>query len=161
MNLIESYLKHIQERVQSPNKLNAPCAAYELIYNKRCPHNRGMYTGPHESKIWNGIRLDGHLEDKWLNNLSNIKGIEIRSSCEGHNKDWVTFIVFRFLNKNKNRNNKLIKSKLESDKITKVSNDVGNMGFVRYVVAAKLWYGQPGWEKWWSTIAKRINGAIK
>lgn len=161
-------LNYYLEKIQMPGrrlfdkKLNAPCAAYETVYGKKCPNRPGRYMKPHETKMWKGIDVDGHLEEKWLEDLSNIKGIEIRSSCEGHEKDWVAFVIFRFLNKNKDRDNILIKSKLEaSDKITKVGADIGNGGFMRYVVAAPTWYGQPDWEKWWSTLAKRIKGSIK
>ena len=94
--MIDNYLQHIQEKKIFTQNSNAPCAAYEAVYEKKCPHLRGRYDKPHEGRDWDGIYVDEHLDDKWLNDLKNIKGIEMRSSCEGHEKDWVSFVIFRF-----------------------------------------------------------------
>ena len=71
------------------------------------------------------------------------------------------FVIFRFIG-NYKYTPKVIESKLEAtDNITKVSAQIGREGKLRVVVAAPTWYGEPTWEKWWSTLAKRISGAIK
>ena len=156
MKIYEHYLRYLQENKHITKYSKAPCAAYEAVYEKKCPHKSGRFPGQHKQKTWNGILVDEHLKNKWLNDLNNIKGIEIRSSCEGHNKDWLTFIIFRFTN-NKSKDPKIIESKLESDNITKSSAHIGQAGKLRIVVAAKLWYGQAGWEKWWNTLTNKIK----
>ncbi len=156
--MLNEYLQYLQENKVITKNSNAPCAAYETVYGKKCPHTRGMHPN-HLKRNWNGMEVDEHLEDKWLNDLNNIKGIEIRSSCEGHDKNWVAFVIFRFLT---NRSDgESVKSKLEAnDKITKCSYHIGRGGKMRYIVAAPIWYKHKDWNKWWSTIANRIKGSI-
>ena len=160
--MINKYLNYLQETKAITLNSNAPCAAYEAVYEKKCPHKWGRYDGPHGNKIWDGVYVDEHLEDKWLNNLKKIKGIELRSSCEGHDKNWLSFIIFRFTN-NKDYDPIELENKIEStDKITKCSAHIGRgEGKLRVVVAAPVWYGHKDWKKWWSTLAKRIKGSIK
>ena len=165
MNLIAKTIDcWIQENKHITINANAPCAAYETVYEKKCPMRRGMDPS-HEKKMWNGIYVDAHLEDKWLNDLKSIKGIEIRSSCEGHDKNWVAFVIFRFLNpkieKNENIVNRIISNLESSDKITKASGFKGRQGRVRFVVAAPTWYGHKNWNLWWSSLANRIKQSIK
>ncbi len=92
--MIDKYLNYIQEqgqRFRGPGKKNAPCFAYETVYNKQCPQVRyGRYPGEDKKKPWGEYYVDEHLDDKWLKDLNSIKKIEIRSLCEGHDKDWVS-----------------------------------------------------------------------
>ena len=158
--MINSYLNYIQENKQITVNSNSSCAAYEAVYEKKCPHDRGRYFKSHKTKEWDGMIVDGHLKDKWLDELKSIKEIEVRASCEGHGDDWVTYISFRLTGKPIPP--KMIEKKLEaSDKITKVSGHKGRGGQVRFIVAAALWYGEPGWEKWWKTLASRIKAVVK
>jgi len=159
MKLYNKYLKQLQENKHFTKNSNAPCAAYEAVYEKKCPHRSGRFLGSHGEKTWNGITVDEHLEDKWLNDLSRIKNIEMRASCEGHNKDWLTFVIFRFAD-NKSRDPKNIENQLEKDGITKVSAHIGRAGELRVVVSTKLWYGQPGWKEWWESLASKIKEGI-
>ena len=106
MNL-NNYLNLLQEKKVITKNSNAPCAAYETVYEKKCPHKRGMHPD-HKKRNWNGMEVDINLKDKWLRDLNNIKGIEIRSSCEGHDKDWVAFVIFRFLEPKLEKNKKLV-----------------------------------------------------
>ena len=118
----------------------------------------------HKKRIWNGMEVDVHLKDKWLVSLNNIKGIEIRSSCEGHDKDWVAFVIFRFLEPKLEKNKKLVErviSNIEaSDKITKSSANIGRGGRIRFIVAAPTWYGHKDWDHWWKTLVTRIKGGF-
>lgn len=163
--MLELYLFYLQESKLITKNPNAPCAAYETVYGKKCLHIRGRYVGVHKTRNWKGIEVDEHLKNKWLDNLSNIKEIEMRSSCEGHEADWVTFIIFRLTDKSKESNksilNKIIHKLEASDKITKASWSFGMQGRPRIVVAAKTWYGQPEWENWWNTLATRIKKVLK
>ena len=145
----------------SRDRKPSPVAAYELVYGKKAPMGmRGMYPGKSEHKNWNGISIDAHIEDKWLNDLSNIKNIEMRASCEGHDKQWITFIAFRVLpNKEKDSNYlEKVKSYLNQG-ISKCTFEIGQQGRPRFIVAAKTWYGQPTWKKFWVTLATRIKTA--
>lgn len=162
--MLELYLSHLQESKIITKNSNAPCAAYETVYGKKCPHTRGRNVGVHKTNIWKGIEVDEHLKNKWLDDLSNIKEIEVRSSCEGHGPDWVSFIIFRLTDESKESNksilNKIIYNLEASDKITKSAWSLGMQGRPRIVVAAKTWYGQPDWENWWSTLVTRIKRAL-
>ena len=158
--LIESYLDEIQQRKPSPT------FAYELVYGKEIKGWRtGRYLKPHESRLWNGVEVDAHLKDKWLHDLNNIKEIEIRGSCEGHEKDWITYISFRFKNKkyeNKEYLDRVV-TVLSSNKYTFAGWDIGMENRPRIVVASSLYYGHPKqkeWEKWWDTLAFRIQKTL-
>lgn len=159
--LLENYLIYIQEVKRGG--IPSPSAAYELIYGKLPPGNRGgRYPGSHGTKRWNGIQVDEHLEDKWLNDLKNINTIEMRASCEGHGKEWVTYIAFRIHPKHDQDGlyHSKIKEALNVGN-TKCGVSLGNSERVRFIVAAKLWYGQPGWKEWWSSLASKIKRAVK
>jgi len=147
----------------SSDRIPSPVAAYELVYGKKAPSGmRGQYPGNIEHKTWKGFNIDAHIEDKWLNDLSSIKEIEMRASCEGHDKDWVSFIVFRVM-PNKDNDIKYldkIKNSLNHG-ITKCEYKIGQQGRPRFIVASKLWYGQPGWEKWWNTLSFKVKSAVR
>jgi len=164
MIFLESYLKNIQEKKVFTKNSNAPCAAYETVYEKKCPNRRGK-NPDHKQKLWNGMNVDINLKDKWLKDLNNIKGIEIRSSCEGHDKEWVAFVIFRFLESSISNNKTLVErvvSNIEaSDKITKCSGHIGSGGKMRFIVAAPTWYGHKDWEQWWNSLSTRIKNSLK
>ena len=177
--MINRYLKWLQENTNfwgkgagqgqgrgqrgAADRVPSPVAAYELVYGKKAPAGmRGMYPGKSEHKTWNGISIDAHLEDKWLNDLKNIKQIEMRASCEGHDKQWVTFIAFRVM-PNKDNDIKYlnkIKNYLNYGN-SKCTYQIGQQGRPRFIVAIKSWYGQPDWEKFWSTLATRVKNAVR
>ena len=146
-----------------PDRKPSPVAAYELAYGKRAPGGmRGRYPGVHSERKWNGIIVDFHLKNKWLNDLSRIKEIEIRASCEGHEEDWISFIGFRITTNKESDKNYLEKVKRSLNKgITKCNYEIGQQGRPRFIVAAKLWYDQPGWEQWWNTLASRVQRAVR
>lgn len=169
MKILNNYLKSLQE--QKNNELGkggikrkpSPTFAYELVYKKQIPGGwrGGRYPGNYNSKLWNGISVDEHLEDKWLNDLNKIKSIEMRGSCEGHSKDWISYIAFRLnpkYDKNKAYLSK-VSQNLNKNKNVFCGWDVGTQGRPRFVCASKLWYGQKGWEDWWISLAKKIRKA--
>jgi len=169
MKKVKKYLKELQKNKEmgkgGRKRKPSPTFAYELVYDKPVPGGwrSGKYPKPHKIKIWNGISVDYNLEDKWLNDLNNIKTIEMRGSCEGHSKDWVSYIAFRINPKHDEDGlylDKIIKG-LSSDQNTFCGWDIGTQGRPRFVCAAKLWYGQKGWDKWWKTLAIRINKNIR
>ena len=110
--LLENYLQEIQRG--SSLRKPSPTFAYELVYGKSpAGFRRGRFPGKYESKIWNGISVDSHLKDEWLDGLNSIKEIEMRGSCEGHTKEWITFITFRITNKSKESDEKYLDKILE------------------------------------------------
>lgn len=169
MKILNKYLKQLQEKKNIElgkggiKRKPSPSFAYELVYKKPVPGawRSGRYPGNYETKMWNGISVDKNLEDKWLNELNKIKSIEMRGSCEGHSKDWVTYIAFRLdpkYDKNKSHLNKVVKE-LNKGKNTFCGWDIGTQGRPRFVCASNLWYGEDGWEEWWSTLGKKIKKA--
>ena len=167
--LVEDYLNKIQEREFGKGgfkKKNSPAFAYELIFNKPAPKNRrGRPPFPVDHKSWNGIQVDSHLEDKWIKDLNNIPNVEIRASCEGHDKDWVSYVAFRLDPKHDNDKalfNKVV-SRLNKYPNTVSGFDVGTQGRPRFVVATPLYYGckkSNEWKKWWTTLSFRLNQAV-
>lgn len=141
------------------NRINAPQMAYTAVYNKEPPFLPGrIFT---ETKIWNNISVDAHLKDEWLNSLNSIEGIEIRSSCEGHNKDRPTFIIFRPYNQNENYISNVV-TKLNKFPNTFAIYNIGNGGFFRICVASNTWYSNNNkkWLIWWNNISKYIKSSL-
>jgi len=169
--MIGKYLEYIQEQREMGKggikRKPSPTFAYELIYGKSVPGGwrSGQCPLPHKSKMWNGISVDEHLEKEWLNKLNNIKNLEMRGSCEGHSKDWVSYIAFRLapkFDKNKSFLNKVC-SRLNKYPYTKCGWDIGTEERPRFVCATPLYYNcdkQEEWIKWWKQLPTNLNKAI-
>ena len=133
----------------------------ELVYGIKSANwpakNRGK-----ETKIWRGAKVDSHLDDNWLNGLKSIKEIKVMATCEGHNEDYVTYIEFQ-IPTDKYLDLKYLRKIVENlnTGITVCDYDMDEKGSLTYIVSAKLWYGQPGWETWWETIENRIRTAVE
>jgi len=147
----------------SRDRVPSPVAAHEVVYGKKAPSNmRGMYPGQTEHKTWNGISIDAHLKDEWLDDLNKIKQIELRASCEGHDKQWISFIAFRVMPNKDNDTVYLDKIKKYLNQAnTKCTYNIGQQGRPRFIVASKTWYGDKNWKPWWSTLAVRVKYAVK
>lgn len=167
--ILESYLLQIQEvelGKGGPKKKPSPSFAYELVFKKPVPlGRRGRPPFPVKHKIWNKLQIDVHLKNKWIKDLNNIPNVEIRGSCEGHNKEWVSYVAFRLDPKYDNDKPflKKVVSRLNKDKNSVAGFDVGTEGRPRFVVATPLYYGcenQDEWKKWWSTLSFRLNKAV-
>lgn len=166
MKIITEYLNFLQEREFGFGKKPSPTFAWELVYGKKFSGWRqGRCPLPHKTKIWKGISVDKDLNNKWLDDLSKIPNVEIRGSCGGHSKDWVTYVAFRLdpkYDKNKKFLDKVAKT-LSKDKNTFCGWDTGMEKRPRFVCAAPLWIGcdkMGEWKKWWSTLASRINKVV-
>jgi hypothetical protein len=161
-----SNFKNFRGQGRFGDKKPAPSLAYEVVYGKLPPNNRGgRYPGQAETKKWKGIEVDKHLKDKWLRDLNNIKNVEIRSSCEGHAEDWITYVVFRLEPYLESKENveKVAQTLTNYDNVYS-GYDIGQQNRPRIVCAAPLWYNGPDqdkWEKWWDGIAKKIESAVK
>lgn len=138
--------------------LNAPEFAYQTVYNKDTSL-RGRFTD--EEKEYNGMMVDKQLKDEWLDSLNNIKDIEIRSSCAGHNKDRVTFVIFRTKSQDENYIKKVVK-KLNKCPNTFASYNTGKGGMFRICVASNTYYkpNNKKWQDWWENITDCIKSSL-
>lgn len=143
---------------RQPVHLNSPSLAHKAVYGKEpATYLRGRTT--HPQKTWNGIPVDEQLKDSWLKKLNTIKGVEIRGSCAGHDKDRVSYVTFR-LDPKRDKDAKKIAQKLDKLKGTHAIADVGQEGRPRIVVATKKWYGKKGWADWWKKTPDQIDKIV-
>jgi len=162
--LLENYLNEIQRG--SKDRKPSPSFAYELVFKKPAPQGRrGRPPFPTEHKMWKGIDIDKHIEDKWLDDLNSIPNLEMRGSCVGHSDACVSFVAFRLDPKFDNNKSflKKVVTRLNKDKNTVAGFDIGMQGRPRFVVATPLYYGcekQNEWKKWWTTLSSRLSQAI-
>lgn len=140
--------------------MNSPTFAYQAVYGKLPDTPLSGRTGS-PKRIWNGVEVDEHLKDKWLDELNSIPEIEVRASDEGKSKERVAFIVFRMADPKDD-----CKVKAISDELNKVEGlyskyDTGREGRLRIVVAGEIKYGDESFEKWWDSLADKIKGVLK
>jgi len=151
-------IQKLLERLQfsTTGKLNSPSFAYRAVYG-RDKFIPGRVDSP--KKTWRGMNdVDAHLKDSWLNSLADIPKIELRASCEGHDPEHPAYIIFR-LKQNQEYSRALV-DKFNAMPGLKSLTDKGMEGQNRIVVAGKVWYGQPEWESWWSSLAEKIKTAL-
>jgi len=170
MKSIQKYLQEVTywqkgegSRFGGSGKKNAPTFAWETVHGKEYPGGTKSGRSGDKQRIWNGLGVDYDLKDKWLDDLSNIKNVQIRASCQGHppRGENPAFIIFR--PKNESKSNIIVK-KLHDGRLTFCKADTGNMGFTRICIATPLFAHGPKhklWEKWWDTLAIRIQRATK
>lgn len=154
--------KEIKEIKILETELNSPSLAHLAVFGKK-PDEFIRGRAGHPTKKWNGIDVDEHLKDKWLNELNGIKGIELRASCEGHYEDDVlrpTYLVFRLMPANDDKAGRVAKILSLEDGVYSIA-DKGSEGRPRIIAAAKPAYGSSGWEKFWSTLAGKIKNAVE
>ena len=144
-------------------KKPSPVLAYEAVYGKSPTDNRrGRPPFKIKSKMWKGMDIDYELKTDWIEKLNSIPNVEIRASCAGHGKEWVSYIVFRITDEKKSKKiNKVIKN-LSSHKNTFCIYDIGMEGKQRIVCATDLVKeeNQKEWERWWTILPYRINKAV-
>lgn len=136
---------------------NAPTLAYIAVYGKE-PETFLPGRTDHPEKKWKGLSVDVHLKESWLNKLDSIEHIEMRSSCEGHSKDRISYIIFR-LDPKYEKNSGWLSEKLDAFQDPDIYSlvNVGTEGRKRIVAAGKTWYGQKDWQEWW----EKLPGAIE
>ena len=135
---------------------------YNLVYGINPPSPYAEKRRGTETKIWNGIIVDSNLENRWLEGLNSIEEVKIRSACEGHNINNVSYLKFkvptdRYLDLEYLR--KIIRVLYTG--ITLCDYDMDKEGLLIYLVTAKIWYGHPDWKDWWETLEERIRVAVK
>jgi len=162
---IDKFLNILEERLKGIDRKPSPTIAWEIVYNNKMKEWRGgRYPYQHKTKIWNGMSVDYNLKDKWLNDLNNIKEIEIRGSCEGHDKDWVSYIAFRFKDskyENKDYIENFVK-KMKKHPNTFCDWDIGMEKRPRIVCATNLLFSEnkKEWEEWWNSLSDRIKKSL-
>jgi hypothetical protein len=138
--------------------LNSPSLAHKAVYGKEpSTYLRGRTT--HPQKMWNGIPVDKELKSSWLKKINSIKGIEVRGSCAGHDKDRVSYVTFR-LDEKRDKEAKKIAKELSKKKDIYAIADVGAEGRPRIVVATKKWHGKKGWSSWWQKLPDNIDSVV-
>jgi len=152
------------ERVnpRTPGKINAPMFAYQCLYGSLPPNGLSGRGASHEEVIWHGIGVDKAIPIKALNDLDSIPEIELRSSCQGSDKDRPTFLIFRLKSHDVDQSLKLAKLLSKYDDMNSCSG-IGNEGLPRIIVTSKLWYDmdQIKFKKWWLNIAPRIKKCLR
>ncbi|MFW5977331.1 MAG: hypothetical protein ACOCQQ_02365 [Candidatus Nanoarchaeia archaeon] len=137
-------------------KINAPTLAYMTVYGKKPDHAlRGRTSS--EKKIWNGIDVDIHLKDEWLEELNNLP-VEIKSTDEGKSKERVAFVIFR-MPQGEDELYKKMQQHLKEEENIYVSSDIGMQNRPRICVAKDIIVGENKWEDWWSLLATKIKRA--
>jgi len=153
-----------RNRVSKTSIENAPKFAYSILYNRIDPLFTGkLYFSPKKLvELDNNekIYVDEHLKDIWIRRLNNIKNIEIRSTCQGHDSKYITHIILR----PKNQNLEYIQNKvslLKKFPDTKCKESIGNGGLFRIGIVTKNWYRDGAdnskWNHWWENIVKYLE----
>lgn len=151
--IIESVVKEAEDRK------NAPTFAYITVTGEK-PEDWISGRTEHEEKEWNGYRVDKHLKDEWLEALNDIEGIEVRSSCEGHEDGRFAFVMLRFEDEeNDSLGGKLAGFLNRFDDVYSKA-EAGNAGRIRICVAGDTWYGEDDWEGFWSNLPGWIEKSV-
>lgn len=138
---------------------NSPTFAHLAVYQK-LPDEFLSGRSEHPQRTWQGISVDEHLRDEWLDALKAIEEIEVRASCAGHGPDRVSYIVFR-LKSGCDVDSKKVSEKLNSTPDCYSIADIGDQGKMRICVAGKTWEGEDGWSEWWKQLAGRIEKVVE
>lgn len=149
----------LKEEKTEKQILNSPTLAYKAVYGKLPSKSlRGRTQFP--KKMWRGIEVDAHLKSEWLEQLNNIKGIEIRSTDEGKSKERVAFVVLRMKDSENDNKAEAISESLNKMEGLYSLCDIGTEKRSRIVVAGKVIYGQNDWKEWWNSLAEKIEKAL-
>lgn len=138
---------------------NSPTFAYVAVYGKE-PDEPLRGRTEHPERTWQGMQVDEHLKDEWLDAFKAIEGIEIRATCEGHDENRVAYVVFRFDDPKWDKEAEATARKLNGNEGLCSLSDTGAEDRPRIVVAGKTWYGQENWEDWWDGLAEKIESVI-
>ncbi|MFW6219593.1 MAG: hypothetical protein ACOC33_01990 [bacterium] len=140
---------------------NAPQFVYNILYNKTPPIMGGRDVS-HKTNIINNIPIDEKIPKNAMLELFKIKEIELRSSCQGQDKNHPTFVIFR-LNKPHNESHvKSIVEKLNKYPDIKSGYNLGKQNKYRIGVTSDLWYDKDPktFEKWWISLPKKIKESL-
>lgn len=136
---------------------NAPSFIYEILHG-RPAFIRGR-TVEHQTKIWKGIAVDAHIPTAALNELDDIREIELRASCEGSSAERPTFLIFRFCEPKDENEIRIFVKGMNAIEDIWCGADIGAMGSFRIGVTAPLWYAKDPekFTSWWLELPKKIR----
>lgn len=152
-------------RARNPeNKVRAPELAYYVVYGRRPLKQLMLGRSMIPQKRYKNMLVDENIPDHILDELNTIPNIEIRSSCEGHDSDHVSFIVIRPKNQRESYIRQLV-GKINKCPNTHCGYDVGNGGLFRICIATKNWYrgddaDNSKWLKWWENLPNCIKKSL-
>ena len=131
--------------------INAPMAAFRAVYKEDPATPLTGRTIFSKRKIWNGLDVDYHLKDKWLEALNRLP-IEVRSTEEGKGPSRPAHVAFRMKESSKDGDVPIMVKSLEMMGYS-VYTDVGLGNRPRIVVAATV-SPEDGekWEAWWENL---------
>ncbi|MBA7496405.1 hypothetical protein ES702_07013 [subsurface metagenome] len=139
---------------------NSPTFAHIATWGTEPDHWIPGRTGDPEKEWKRGIMIDEHLKPEVFDELEKIKEIEVRSSCEGHSKERVSYIVFR-LKPKFDKYAKKVSAALDKLDGVYSKSDIGTENRPRIVCAGRTWFGQKSWEKWWNELPSKVASAVK
>lgn len=157
MYITEDYL--LEEATRIPGHPNAPTFTYYTYYGKEPTPRMGGRDVSHKTRKVNGIDLDVGIPKKSFLEISKIKGIETRSSCQGEDNRHLTFIVFRPLNRDEKTSIEICNN-LNKFKDIRAAYNLGSNNLFRICVTWKTWYGQKGFDKWWKELPSKIKKSL-
>jgi len=159
LNARETYKKYynhidIGDTMNMPKFINSPTAAFKAVYDEDPPMPLFGRTFSLNKKTWNGLVVDGHLKDSWLESLNNLP-LEIKSTEEGKGPLRPAHVGFRM----KEGEDNMAPLMLENLKKRgfKVYSDIGFEGRPRIIVAAVL-TPEDGvkWNQWWENLPMEL-----
>lgn len=140
-------------------KINAPSFIYGVLHDTSPKSITGRIF--HPQKDFRGIQVDEKIPTKPLEELNDIKGITVRSSCQGENEERPTYLIFRTLNQDKEYVKKVVDN-LNTKKDIKAGFDIGNGNLYRIGVTTFLWYEKDPkkFNQWWNSLPKKIKESL-
>ena len=138
---------------------NAPSFIYEILYG-RAKQLSGR-TVAHRERTWKGILVDEHIPTTALDELDDIKEIELRASCEGSGPETPTYLIFRFRKEPDEEQAATFVRAMNAVEDIRCGADIGNRGRYRVGVTASpsLWYGKDPekFSEWWRDLPRKIR----
>ena len=143
------------------SRKNAPSFIFELVHGR--PKTLTGKTEDHRKKEWHGLLVDAHIPEQALEDLSLLKNVEVRSTCEGSSRERPTFCIFRFTHQDW--------TPFQIEAFVQGMNaipdiicgaEVGNQGRMRIGVSTCLWYTKDpkAFQQWWLALPGCIGLVI-
>jgi len=139
--------------------LNGHAMAY-LAITGRIPDEL-VVEGRAPRKSWKGKPVDADLQDKWLEELNSIPGIDIISICGGHDIWRPAHIIFCFPGMSDEQEDTLTGTLHTYPGTWALRGEIGKRKHMRTCMASVFFAGTPIGDRWWSRAAGKIRTAAK
>jgi len=145
---------------ETDNKVNAPTFIYRILNTTSKKFISG--SSNHSTKNINGIPIDEGIPTNVMSELNKIKGIQLRSSCQGENPDHPTFLIFRLIQKNNTESVvKQVVDNINSNTGVIAGYDLGNDNQYRIGITSRnMYYGKSGFKEFWNNLPNIIETSI-